>query len=327
MPAMNSVPASTRRRRAIGPLLLLPLWLASACQQPVSELSDPAFERSGTVRSGELDEISGLQASHRYEDLLWTHNDDGAPRVYAMDHQGRDRGYFDLADAVNVDWEDMTRMPGPEQDILVLADIGDNHQRRSRIWLYLVEEPEPGANGRFEGVQPVLNWISLRYPDGPRDAESIAWDPQGQQLLILSKRDNPPRLYGLDRATALSAREADLRFLGEVTGLRPPTEEDRDRFGERTDWVSQPTALSIEGDQAALLTYRSLYLFQRQSDQDWPTALNGTPAEILGPASVQEEAISYSADGSRLWVTSEGLRAPLHAIASGAKSVLDPAEP
>ncbi len=308
---MSSVPCPPARACCIAPLLLLTLWLASACQQTPGELSDPRFERTGTVRSGELDEISGLQSSHRYQDLLWVHNDDGAPRVYAMDHQGRDRGYFDLADAVNVDWEDMTRIPGQENDLLVLADIGDNDQRRSRVWLYLVDEPKPDDKGRYEGIQPVRNWISLRYPDGPRDAESIAWDPVAQQLLILSKRDNPPRLYGLDKDTALNAREAELRFLGEVTGLRPPEPDDRARFGERTVWVSQPTGLSIAGNQAALLTYRSLYLFQRQEGQDWPSALNGLPEEVLGPAAMQEEAVSHGPDGSTIWVTSEGLRAPL----------------
>ena len=46
------------------------------------------------------------------------------------------------------DWEDMTRIPGQDGDLLVLADIGDNDARRTNVWLYLVPEPEPGADGR-----------------------------------------------------------------------------------------------------------------------------------------------------------------------------------
>ena len=276
------------------------------------EVESP-FRLAATAESSRLDEISGLAASTRDPGLLWTHNDDGAPRVHALGTDGSDRGYFDIRDAVNVDWEDMTRIPGESGDLLVLADIGDNDARRTNVWLYLVPEPEPGSDGRFSGEVDPLNWISITYPDGPRDAESIAWDPIQNRLLILSKRDKPARLYALDGDVALNEREATLVFLGEVTTLREPTLSDQAIFGKRTAWISQPTALSIspDGQRAAVLTYRSVYLYDLPTNGDWSTGLESEPLEIIGPARITEEAIVFKADGSGLWISAEGDAPPL----------------
>jgi hypothetical protein len=275
------------------------------------------FRSAGTVQSAQLDEISGLQASRQQAGVLWVHNDDGPARVHALGTGGEDLGYFDIEDAVNVDWEDMTIIPaaiaGSDRDLLVLADIGDNSAKRSRVWLYLVEEPQPGEDGRYSGSVPAHHWVSLAYPDGPRDAESIAWDPYNEQILILSKRDKPARLYALDVALALQAQEATLAFVGEVSSLRAPTPADRQVFGERTPWISQATGLDISADgrQAALISYRSLYLYERQPQVGWLEALNTEPVEIIGPASDSEEAVSYGQQPGQIWVTSEGLGAAL----------------
>jgi hypothetical protein len=302
--------------RHAAPLRLAPAFLALAllgCDPvPDPEIETP-FRLAASAESSRLDEISGLAASTRDPELLWTHNDDGAPRVHALGTDGSDRGFFDIRDGVNVDWEDMTRIPGENGDLLVLADIGDNDARRTNVWLYLVPEPEPGEDGRFSGEIDALNWISVTYPDGPRDAESIAWDPIQNRLLILSKRDQPPRLYALDGDVALNEREATLVFLGEVTSLREPTLSDQALFGQRTAWISQPTALSIspDGQQAALLTYRSVYLYDLPASGDWSAGLGTAPLEVVGPARITEEAIVFKADGSGLWISAEGDSPPL----------------
>jgi len=286
----------------------------AGCEEPPTETeSDIRFRQAGTVISGQLDEISGLAASRRHPGLLWTHNDDGRARVHALGTDGSDRGHFDIVDGVNVDWEDMTAIPMGDRDALVLADIGDNEAQRTRVWLYIVEEPAPDEDGRFSGEREAINWISLRYPDGPRDAESIAWDPVAQRLLILSKRDRPPRLYALDGVVALEDDEAELSFIGEMDTLRGPTAEDRFIFGNRAAWVSQPTGLSItrDGRRAALLTYRSLYLYDLPAGGSWNEGFSTPPTEVLGPPRDNEEAVVFKPDGTGLWISTEGDRAPL----------------
>ncbi len=290
----------------------LMLFKVTACG-PTETPSDIRFRKAGIVISPELDEISGLQASQRRDGVFWVHNDDGPPRVFALGPDGADLGHFDIREAVNVDWEDITLIPGETRDLLVLADVGDNRAERSRVWLYLVEEPLPNQDGRYSGQYNAYHWISLRYPDGPRDTESISWDPVGQRLLVLSKRDKPPRLYAIDAATLLSEDEAALTFLGAVDQFRPPEPADRRLFDERTPWISQPTGFDIspDGKRAAVLTYRSLYLFERPADADWLEGLNTEPVEILGPPHAYDEAVGFGADGKRIWVSTEGEQPPV----------------
>ncbi len=227
---------------------------------------------------------------------------------------GEDLGSVLLTDAVNADWEDITRIPGETRDLLVLADIGDNSAKRSKVWLYVAEEPAPGPDGRFSGETPVVNWINITYPDGPRDAEGIAWDPLRQRLLILTKRDPVPRLYALDGIVALSEHEAELSFLTEVRSLRPPDSSDARAFGLRSPFVSQPTGLDLtaDGQMASIITYRSLYLFEAPPNGDWAEGLNSTPLEIIGPPRNNEEAVGFLANGEGVWVSTEGENAPLY---------------
>ena len=79
-------------------------------------------------------------------------------------------------------------------------------------------------------------------------------------------------------------------------------------------WVSQPTGMDIspDGRWAAVISYRSLYLFEKAQDQDWADALAGEPIELEGPPSLKEEAVGFSRDGDFILVTTEGLPAPLY---------------
>ncbi|KAA9133087.1 hypothetical protein F3N42_01625 [Marinihelvus fidelis] len=303
-------------------LCLLVLAAASGCERVDSDTNpDIRFRESGPVQNPELDEISGLQASLRNPGVLWVHNDDGPARVFALGADGSDLGYFDIHDAVNVDWEDIALVPGARRDLLVLADVGDNHAARERTWLYLVEEPKPDEDGRFSGTREAFHWISLSYPDGPRDTESISWDPVGQRLLVLSKRDLPPRLYAIDANTLLTEKEAELEFLGEIDRFRAPTAADKREFGKRTPWVSQPTGMDISADgrRAAVLTYRSLYLFERGPDMDWLQGLGTEPVEIIGPPGAHDEVVGFGSDSGQLWIGTEGEHPPVWEFRIGAE--------
>jgi len=296
------------------------ILLLSACDpQPGHQDSASAplpvsMVRTGWLASDLLMEASGIQASYSRAGDFFVHNDGGEPVLFAIDETGADLGSISIVPAKNRDWEDITSVPVAGQRWLAIGDIGDNMAKRDSIKLYFVEEPKTGKFDRYSGEQILKHALTLTYPDGPRDCESMAYDPLDEQILLLSKRDNPPRLYAVDLATALSEGQAELRFLGSMAKLRPPTSRDRFQFGGRTDFISQPTGMDIsaDGSEMAIITYRSLYRYRRGPGEDWLSALQKRPEEVVGPPAVQNESVSYSIDGRAIYVTTEKRPAPLY---------------
>jgi len=266
------------------------------------------FERVGRLQDARIDEASGIQALGGGRFVV--HNDEGT-RLFRIDAAGRDLGELEVGSANARDWEDITRVPGPDGPLLVIGDIGDNSGSRKDVSLYFLPEPADDVEQASASHR-----VRITYPDGPRDAESLAWDPLSGKLLILSKRDKPPRLYGVPLDLALWKHELRAEFLTEVPGFRPPTRRDIARNPMRGMWVSQPTGmdLSPDGRLAAVLTYRSLYLFQRRGDESWVQAFQGQPLEVIGPPGTHDEAVGFSADGRSVYVTTEGRPAPIYRL-------------
>jgi len=300
-------------------MLFLAIFTFTACdmqngeQASETETSPVTMVRTGWLASDNLMEASGIQASHTREGDFFVHNDEGEPVLYAIDESGADHGSMLIVPAKNKDWEDITSVPVADGRWLAVGDIGDNQAKRKSIKLYFIEEPKTGEHDRYSGRLDLKHSVSLRYPDGPRDCESLAYDPVGNQILLLSKRDKPPRLYAVDLETALTKGKTKLKFLGAIAKLRPPTSRDRFRWGGKTDFISQPTGfdISADGTQAVVITYRSLYRFRREPDEDWLSVFQRKPDEVIGPPSIQNEAISYSADGKAIYVTTEKRPAPV----------------
>jgi hypothetical protein len=301
----------------------LAVLLLSGCDGRTDDPGDAdagpvSIERTGFLKKDSLIEASGMQASWSHDGDFFVHNDEGRPRLYVIDETGSNLGSVYIVPAKNKDWEDITSIPvAGGGRWLVAGDIGDNMARRKFIKLYFAEEPRPGKKKkRYNGDIDLQHWIHLTYPDGPRDCESMAYDPVGEQILFLSKRDKPPRLYAIDLETALTEHNAELTFLGEIALLRPPVPADRATFGGRTDFISQPTALDIspDGSEALVLTYRSMYRFKRQADEDWLTALRRKPLEVIGPPAPQNEAVTYSTNGEFVYITTEKIPAPVFRV-------------
>src|SRR5882672_10575577 len=99
-----------------------------------------------TFQSPRVIESSGVAVSHAFPGILWTHNDSGdRPYLYATDLRGNDRGAILVSGADFHDWEDLSSGPCPigRGSCLYIADTGDNQERRKRVTIYAVPEPEP----------------------------------------------------------------------------------------------------------------------------------------------------------------------------------------
>jgi len=147
----------------------------------------------------DLLEISGVAASRINAGILYIHNDSGnSAQVYLTDAAGADKGTLSLITVGNRDWEDIAVGPGPVAGIsyVYVADIGDNDSKYSSVFIYRF--PEPNLTGKtlpYVANITALDAIELKYPDGPRNAETLMVDPLTKDLYIASKESNISKIY------------------------------------------------------------------------------------------------------------------------------------
>ena len=308
--------------------LALALALSACDEKGYGQAGGSAFSMTGEMSAAVLDEISGIQAGPGGD--WYVHNDEDKTEIYVIDLQGNLRatvGFGSPGDPKLQDPEGLAAVPGADGPVLVLADIGDNLQQRESIRLLMLPIPAPDAAGFYPTHVELLHSLILRFPDGPRDCESVAYDTASGQILFMSKRDKPPRLYGINAERAMREDEITLEFLGEVPGFRPPTPMDLLREPERGEWISQPTGMDISADGriAAVITYRSLYLFSRDGAESWAQAFRKKPLEFPGPPGSYEEAVGFIPDQDSVIVTTEKLPAPIYRLDLNRESAKHPA--
>lgn len=263
------------------------------------------------LRDRRITEASGLAVSRRQPDLLWAINDSGAqPELYALRPNGTVVAAVAVPGARNRDWEDLAAFRLGGKPYLLIADVGDNAARRSYYTLYVVEEPDLSRAGARP--QARVAWrLHFRYPDGPRDSEAVAVDEQDEAILLLSKQRHPA-LYRLPLRAA-AARMLTARRLGDLAGIPQPAVADHFLRPVTGYFQGRPTAMDIsaDGSAAVVLTYKYAYRYPRLAGEPWAAAFARRPQWIALPYLRQAEALAVSADGSRIFVTSEKLPAPV----------------
>jgi hypothetical protein len=147
----------------------------------------------------DLLEISGVAASRVNAGILYIHNDSGnANQVYLTDANGANNGTLTLAPVGNRDWEDIAVGPGPDasKSYVYVGDIGDNDSKYNSVYVYRFPEPNlTGAALPFVTTIPTVDIIQLKYPDGPRNAETLMVDPLTKDIYIVSKESNLAKVY------------------------------------------------------------------------------------------------------------------------------------
>ena len=232
-----------------------------------SPAQEPASTVVGRLQNATIDEASGLARSQRYPDVFWVANDDGPSVLYAIDGTGKDLGRVTIKDASNRDWEDLASFTLDGVPYLVAADIGDNDGVRKDVRLYIIEEPEAGD----DKVKP--EWrIEFTYPEGPRDAESIAVDVENERVLVLTKRDVPALLYALPLQPGTKKR-IDAERLGVVASLPQPSRSDLEFATRANTWHWQPTSMDISDDGANLFGVVNFETFFAQTEP-WMAAIS-----------------------------------------------------
>jgi hypothetical protein len=242
-----------------------------------------AVQRLGTVRGGNVSELSGLAAGRG--DRLFAIEDSGnSATVIVMRRDGRVLGRPAVTGAQNLDWEDIAAR-GRE---LFIADIGDNATTRPSIQVYRIAAPPPTV------AAVPASTITLRYPGVPRDAEALLADPLRDQLLVITKGLLDAQVYAA-RLRGGTMRKGPRLNIGLVTG----------------------GSISPDGRTIALRTYDEIAVWRRRGSEPLTRTLSRDPC--FSPTSLagegQGEAIALDGDAAAI-TAPEGRRPVLRRYAA-----------
>lgn len=305
-------------RRLFRASILLPLsWLAACGDSGQAEpFPDPTASEPALVEyrldSEVVSESSGLARSQRRDDVLWTLNDSGgATELYAISSSGKLLATLSIQGALlNLDWEDLASYTQDGKAYLLIGDMGDNSAFRPVLNFYRVEEPELIPSATPQALSATATVYTVAYPNGPRDAESLAVDGEENMAYVLSKRDDQPTLYRFPLASPLPiALPAIMENLGAINIPRAPAD-----YAGNVESYNWTTAMDFD-DSLSRAYVGSLvngYFWDRAKGETWAVAFARPPRSFDLPDYPQIEAGSFAL-GQRdsLYISSESVPMPL----------------
>ncbi|HVI47519.1 MAG TPA: hypothetical protein VM802_21790 [Chitinophaga sp.] len=249
----------------------------------------------GNISSDKITEASGIAASSTLPGCYWTHNDSGnKPEVFLINTKAQLLSTYKLEDVSNRDWEDIAEGSGPVagKHYVYVGDIGDNKGIRKHIRIYRFEEPSTIPSTHKKITPDVL---TLQYPNGPRDAESLMIDPISKSIYILSKRERKISLYKTDRLLFKDGEKATLQKLITL----PYT------------WVVSGD-ISKDGYHIVIKTLTDVYYWRRNNNETVEQAMSKPAKELPYVIEKQGEGIAILPGNDGYVTISEGENAPLY---------------
>lgn len=287
-------------------LFLLVCSLASFAQaQLCSQWSTP--QKVGRLDANRLQEASGLALSKQFPNRFYHHNDSSAGGYfYVTDLTGRHTKEVQFTQDKVVDVEDISVGPCGSGQCIFLGDIGDNDFDRPSIDLWIIPETQQLANSGALGRK-----ITLTYPDGPHNAESLAVHPTTGDVYILTKelrhkerRAQPAKLFKLPQ-NALTQTNAELELVTEID--LPWLNFNFGVYGH----IATGMDISPDGKKLLVLTYDNAVemrldkvLMPNSDSHKWKFGRDYNVIDLQSLLS-QQEAIAYSADGKSFYFDSE----------------------
>ncbi|MBS3741599.1 MAG: hypothetical protein KGY75_06175 [Candidatus Cloacimonetes bacterium] len=247
-------------------ILIILCITASLCADEIIKVDLPqkeavTLEPYATFNSDMINESSGIIKSRSKENLFWTHNDSGDDaRIFPVNRQGEllvpewadEYPGFMIADAVNIDWEDIAI---DNNGNLIIGACGNNGNARKDLALYLVKEPNP-ANAL---ASRYFKKITFFYPEQdsfpPKknnfDCEAVFTKDDKIYLLTKNRANDNTTLYRFDSMS--QDQRNPLTKLGKFRTMGDVTAAD----------------CSPDGKKLAILTYNNIWLFQVDNGDDF----------------------------------------------------------
>ncbi|WP_336320880.1 WD40 repeat domain-containing protein [Streptomyces lavendofoliae] len=230
-----------------------------------------------TIGDARITESSGLAASRAHPGVYWTHNDQDGPRVFAVDSRTGETVATITLRGIGTPRDMEAVSVGPDGAVYV-GDIGDNLDGSwDHVWIYRFPEPKRLRDQTVDAAQ-----YTVRYADGPRNAEALMVHPVTGRVYIASKHEDGGGLY--EGPARLSASGPNVfRRVGEVP------------------WVTDG-AFSPDGGELVLRGYFSARAYA------WKDGRPGAEKRLNAPIQRQSESVTYTVDGKALMYGSEGTR-------------------
>ena len=259
----------------------------------------------------EITESSGLVVSRKNTGAFWTHNDSGdAAFLYAFDKSGQRLGTWKIADAKNVDWEDIAPYTDARtgESYIFIGDIGNNTRARGEAQIYRVVEPKiTTADKNSRRKNPVViadsDKITIVYPDTHHDAETLLVDPKTGNLYVISKSlSGQANIYKI-KAGFKNGDKLTPELIGTIS------------VPALAGGFLTGGAISPDGSRLALCDYFAAYEYVLPKDaKNFDEIFKNAPDVIQLGQRAQGESIAYSPDGKTLYATSEKRPMPLIAV-------------
>jgi hypothetical protein len=254
---------------------------SSGCDKSSTEHSTILFDSIPIVTPVKpmIGETSGIADSHRNKGYLWVQEDSGNPaQLYLLGHNGIVAKTIKLRGITNRDWEELQLAAGK----LYLGEIGDNLRQHAEYRFYIFEEPVQAAN-EVNSFQV----LRFQYEDGSRDAEAFLVDPATGDIYIITKSDDPAKIYKL-------TYPFDFNKVNKATVI-----------GKLTYRAVVGAALSPDGKEAIIKTYAGLQYYKR-SEGESILQMFQKPFETLPyRPEVQGEAVTFSINNDGYFTLSE----------------------
>lgn len=257
---------------------------------------------SGRLSDQALGETSGIAASGIFKDMFYVHNDSGdESRFFLISPDGKLNHTLNFdGNSNNADCEDIAVGPGPAKgkSYVYVADIGDNGDNRNAVTINRFEEKKAWLKDSI--INLTSQKLHLRYPDGPKDAETLMIDPIDKLFYIVTKRRDTVKIY-----TSPIAHKANdtltLTFKGKLffEGTKP------------FKWITSGD-ISKDGRKVLLKSYEKVYYWKRKDKEHIWQSLQKSPKILPYQVEKMGEAIGFAADGKSYYTVSEGIYSPIY---------------
>ncbi|XP_052761671.1 uncharacterized protein LOC128204300 [Mya arenaria] len=253
-----------------------------------------------------LTETSGICASRRYKDVLYTHNDSGGlNRIFALNGTSGDHLLtIYIEGATHQDWEDIAYGPcGTSSSAggycIFVADTGGNAGGLANT-IFRIAEPQVDFSLNIGSELNVPLDSTLKFSWDQYDCETIMVDEQGEVYVISKVMSwNQPKLAHLPRHAWGTNQRVNVSmgvFLPELTSNR-----------------DNPTAgdISPDGTEVLLKTYQQV-LYWHVPDRDYFRHMARRPAVLLYIRERQGEAVCWDAASTGYYTLGEDVNATLY---------------